>query len=61
MFEYVEMVMCWVKEGMKLLCFVKFMLNISDIWMGLCVVYKGGVDGVLLINMINLIVVVDFD
>jgi len=59
--EYVEMVTRWVKEGTKLPCLVKLTPNISDIRMGSRAAYKGGADGVSLINTINSIVAVDLD
>jgi dihydropyrimidine dehydrogenase (NAD+) subunit PreA len=59
--EYVEMVTRWVKEGTKLPCLVKLTPNISDIRLGSRAAYKGGADGVSLINTINSIVAVDLD
>ncbi len=59
--EYVEMVTRWVKEGTKMPCLVKLTPNISDIRMGSRAVFKGGADGVSLINTINSIVAVDLD
>lgn len=59
--EYVEMVTRWVKEGTQLPCLVKLTPNISDIRMGSRAAFKGGADGVSLINTINSIVSVDLD
>lgn len=59
--EYVEMVICWCKIYCLLLVIVKFIFNIIDICQLVCVVYCGGVDVVLLINIINLIISVDLE
>ena len=59
--EYVEMVTRWVKETTKLPCLVKLTPNITDIRLGSRAAYKGGADGVSLINTISSIVSVDLD
>jgi len=59
--EYIEMVTRWVKESSRLPCLVKLTPNITDIRLGARAAYKGGADGVSLINTINSIVTVDLD
>ncbi|HTJ94437.1 MAG TPA: NAD-dependent dihydropyrimidine dehydrogenase subunit PreA [Pararobbsia sp.] len=59
--EYIEMVTRWVKEGSRLACLVKLTPNITDIRLGSRAAYRGGADGVSLINTINSIVTVDLD
>jgi len=59
--EYIEMVTRWVKETTRMPCLVKLTPNITDIRLGARAAYKGGADGVSLINTINSIVTVDLD
>jgi len=59
--EYIEMVTRWVKEATRMPCLVKLTPNITDIRLGARAAYKGGADGVSLINTINSIVTVDLD
>jgi dihydropyrimidine dehydrogenase (NAD+) subunit PreA len=59
--EYIEMVTRWVKESSRLPCLVKLTPNITDIRLGSRAAFRGGADGVSLINTINSIVTVDLD
>jgi dihydropyrimidine dehydrogenase (NAD+) subunit PreA len=59
--EYVELVTRWVKYYSRLPCLVKLTPNITDIRTSARAAYKGGADGVSLINTINSIVAVDLD
>jgi dihydropyrimidine dehydrogenase (NAD+) subunit PreA len=59
--EYVEMVTRWVKHYSRLPCLVKLTPNITDIRTSARAAFRGGADGVSLINTINSIVAVDLD